>query len=51
MMVGSDNRVEWDPSMERVLLPSGKPLVLNFSNILFTHSSLPPPVSIFQFVL
>ena len=30
VMVNSNNRVEWDPSIERVLLPSGKPLVLNF---------------------
>lgn len=31
VMVGSDNRVEWDPSMERVLLPSGKPLVPDYA--------------------
>ena len=31
MLVGPDNKVEWDPSMERVMLPSGKPLVITFS--------------------
>lgn len=25
--VRSDNKVEWDPDVERALLPSGKPLV------------------------
>ena len=28
VMVGKNNKVEWDPTVERVMLPSGKPLVL-----------------------
>lgn len=26
--VRADNKVEWDPDVERVYLPSGKPLVI-----------------------
>nr|AIU80190.1 chromomethylase [Hevea brasiliensis] len=29
--VGPDNKVEWDQSMERVMLPSGKPLVPDYA--------------------
>ncbi|XP_037497648.1 putative DNA (cytosine-5)-methyltransferase CMT1 isoform X2 [Jatropha curcas] len=31
VLVGSDNKVEWDPSIERVMLPSGKPLVPDYA--------------------
>ncbi|KAF3951806.1 hypothetical protein CMV_022584 [Castanea mollissima] len=31
VLVGPDNKVEWDPSMERVMLPSGKPLVPEYA--------------------
>ncbi|XP_031493458.1 DNA (cytosine-5)-methyltransferase CMT3-like isoform X2 [Nymphaea colorata] len=31
VMVGADNIVQWDPSVERVLLPSGKPLVPDYA--------------------
>lgn len=30
VLVGPDNIVEWDPKVERVLLPSGKPLVWKY---------------------
>ncbi|XP_077244764.1 DNA (cytosine-5)-methyltransferase 1-like isoform X2 [Tasmannia lanceolata] len=31
VIVGADNIVAWDPTMERVLLPSGKPLVPDYA--------------------
>ncbi|KAG9459845.1 hypothetical protein H6P81_004353 [Aristolochia fimbriata] len=31
VLVGPDNVVEWDPTVERVLLPSGKPLVPDYA--------------------
>ncbi|WOK97533.1 DNA (cytosine-5)-methyltransferase 1-like [Canna indica] len=31
VIVGHDNIVEWDPNIERVLLPSGKPLVPDYA--------------------
>ncbi|CAN6478071.1 unnamed protein product [Victoria cruziana] len=31
VMVGSDNIVQWDPNVERVFLPSGKPLVPDYA--------------------
>ncbi|XP_020528965.1 DNA (cytosine-5)-methyltransferase CMT2 isoform X5 [Amborella trichopoda] len=31
VVVGADNKVEWDPKIKRVLLPSGKPLVPDYA--------------------
>lgn len=31
VIFGADKKVRWDPNVERVYLPSGKPLVMPFS--------------------
>ncbi|KAI3823341.1 hypothetical protein L1987_04776 [Smallanthus sonchifolius] len=40
--VGKNNKVEWDPSVERVLLPSGKPLVPNYAMTFVRGTSKKP---------
>lgn len=30
VVFGADKKVQWDPNVERVYLPSGKPLVMSF---------------------
>ncbi|KAG1342665.1 DNA (cytosine-5)-methyltransferase CMT3 [Cocos nucifera] len=40
--VGPDNVVEWDPAIERVLLPSGKPLVPDYAMSFIKGKSLKP---------
>ncbi|NP_001290533.1 DNA (cytosine-5)-methyltransferase CMT3 [Elaeis guineensis] len=40
--VGPDNVVEWDPEIERVLLPSGKPLVPDYAMSFIKGKSLKP---------
>ncbi|XP_076935746.1 DNA (cytosine-5)-methyltransferase CMT3-like [Bidens hawaiensis] len=40
--VRADNRVEWDPDVERVYLPSGKPLVPDYAMTFVEGRSLKP---------
>ncbi|TKY44565.1 DNA (cytosine-5)-methyltransferase CMT3 [Spatholobus suberectus] len=40
--VGADNKVEWDPDMERVYLDSGKPLVPDYAMSFVNGSSSKP---------
>ncbi|XP_072992889.1 DNA (cytosine-5)-methyltransferase CMT3-like [Typha latifolia] len=40
--VGADNVVEWDPLVERVLLPSGKPLVPDYAMSYIRGKSMKP---------
>ncbi|XP_076883403.1 DNA (cytosine-5)-methyltransferase 1-like [Bidens hawaiensis] len=40
--VGKNNKVEWDPSVERVMLPSGKPLVPNYAMTFVRGTSKKP---------
>nr|XP_043607469.1 DNA (cytosine-5)-methyltransferase 1-like isoform X2 [Erigeron canadensis] len=40
--VGKKNKVEWDPSVERVMLPSGKPLVPNYAMTFVRGTSKKP---------
>ncbi|KAK1382472.1 Chromomethylase [Heracleum sosnowskyi] len=40
--VRPDNKVEWDPTIERVLLPSGKPLVPDYAMTYVKGTSLKP---------
>ncbi|KAL8255700.1 hypothetical protein R6Q59_030767 [Mikania micrantha] len=40
--VGKNNVVEWDPSVERVMLPSGKPLVPNYAMTFVRGTSKKP---------
>ncbi|KAJ4979711.1 hypothetical protein NE237_010491 [Protea cynaroides] len=42
VMVRLDNKVEWDPAVERVLLPSGKPLVPDYAMTFVNGSSSKP---------
>ncbi|GMH09899.1 hypothetical protein Nepgr_011740 [Nepenthes gracilis] len=42
VVVGANNKVEWDPSMDRVLLPSGKPLVPDYA-MTFVRGTSPKP--------
>ncbi|KVH90626.1 Bromo adjacent homology (BAH) domain-containing protein [Cynara cardunculus var. scolymus] len=42
VMVGKNNKVEWDPSVERVMLPSGKPLVPNYAMTFVRGTSRKP---------
>ncbi|KDO42579.1 hypothetical protein CISIN_1g0039741mg, partial [Citrus sinensis] len=42
VLVGPDNKVRWDPSMERVMLKSGKPLVPDYA-MKFEHQSSTKP--------
>ncbi|KAJ6805850.1 DNA (cytosine-5)-methyltransferase CMT3-like [Iris pallida] len=40
--VGAENKVDWDPNVERVLLPSGKPLVPNYAMSFINGKSSKP---------
>ncbi|KAK1567002.1 hypothetical protein Q3G72_007135 [Acer saccharum] len=42
VLVGDDNKVKWDPSVERVLLKSGKPLVPDYA-MTFVRGTSPKP--------
>ncbi|KAJ0097151.1 hypothetical protein Patl1_27326 [Pistacia atlantica] len=42
VLVGSDNKVVWDPSMERVMLKSGKPLVPDYAMTFIRGTSTKP---------
>ncbi|TVU13632.1 hypothetical protein EJB05_37052 [Eragrostis curvula] len=42
VMVGVNNTVEWDPEIERVYLPSGKPLVPDYAMSFIKGRSLKP---------
>ncbi|RVX12849.1 DNA (cytosine-5)-methyltransferase 3 [Vitis vinifera] len=42
VLVGADNKVEWDPNVERVYLPSGKPLVPDYAMSFVGGSSSKP---------
>ncbi|THU45863.1 hypothetical protein C4D60_Mb02t22450 [Musa balbisiana] len=42
VVVGPDNIVEWDPNVERVILPSGKPLVPDYAMSFIKGKSLKP---------
>lgn len=42
VLVGSNNKVEWDPDVERVYLPSGKPLVPDYAMSFVNGSSSKP---------
>ncbi|EEF32028.1 protein with unknown function [Ricinus communis] len=42
VLVGTDNKVEWDPAVERVLLPSGKPLVPDYAMSFVRGTSCKP---------
>ncbi|KAK1435027.1 hypothetical protein QVD17_00782 [Tagetes erecta] len=42
VIVGKGNKVEWDPSVERVMLPSGKPLVPNYAMTFVRGTSKKP---------
>ncbi|KAA8516963.1 hypothetical protein F0562_017219 [Nyssa sinensis] len=42
VVVGPDKKAQWDPSMERVLLPSGKPLVPDYAMTFVRGTSTKP---------
>ncbi|KOM54187.1 hypothetical protein LR48_Vigan10g007900 [Vigna angularis] len=42
VLVGTDNKVEWDPDMERVYLDSGKPLVPDYAMSFVNGTSSKP---------
>ncbi|KAJ0039700.1 hypothetical protein Pint_26660 [Pistacia integerrima] len=42
VLVGPDNKVVWDPSMERVMLKSGKPLVPDYAMTFIRGTSTKP---------
>ncbi|KAJ4717641.1 Cytosine-specific methyltransferase [Melia azedarach] len=42
VLIGPDNKVQWDPSMERVMLKSGKPLVPDYA-MQFKHGTSTKP--------
>uniref|UniRef100_F6GUF8 DNA (cytosine-5-)-methyltransferase n=1 Tax=Vitis vinifera TaxID=29760 RepID=F6GUF8_VITVI len=42
VLVGADNKVEWDPNVERIYLPSGKPLVPDYAMSFVGGSSSKP---------
>ncbi|XP_020258733.1 LOW QUALITY PROTEIN: DNA (cytosine-5)-methyltransferase 3-like [Asparagus officinalis] len=42
VMVNLDNAAQWDPKVERVLLPSGKPLVPDYAMSFINGKSLKP---------
>ncbi|WVZ01597.1 hypothetical protein V8G54_027666 [Vigna mungo] len=42
VLVGTDNKVEWDPDMERVYLVSGKPLIPDYAMSFVNETSSKP---------